>query len=306
MGRRGALGQPPAAWRERRREAIPWCTARNSPPLGTQRTRNPLLSEVLGTAGFRANGGTKTRYSTRPSSGGGRGAVTISQWAVSSLSGSPVSGPLALALATRFGGGLDGLGVLPATGSTTLPGERLLRQRGSDGGRRGRPRRRATWGLQPGWKQQVSSGAWCVWTPQSASVLPRTAGQSSRQRCRRGRSVTREHSGTVSSPAPSCQRDTARDGAPGPLAWTSHDPETVRSPSSLEARGPSQHAAHVEPPGRDHPRAGLSGLWPGWPAVTPWRGGQKPPPHRLYKHCQLDLTNTYRPVRGDTGHPAGW
>ncbi len=115
--------------------------------------------------------------------------------------------------------------------------------------------------------------------------------------------MTREHSGTVPSPAPSCQRDTARDGAPGPLAWTSHDPETVRSPSS---RGPSQHAAHVEPPGRDHPRAGLSGLWPGGPAVTPWRGGQKPPPHRLYKHCQLDLTNTYRPVRGDTGHPAGW
>ncbi len=35
-------------------------------------------------------------------------------------------------------------------------------------------------GLQPGWKQQVSSGAWCVWSPQSASVLPRTAGQSSR------------------------------------------------------------------------------------------------------------------------------
>ncbi len=91
-----------------------------------------------------------------------------------------------------------------------------------------------------------------------------------------------------------------------PLAWTSHDPETVRSPSSLEVRGPSQHTAHVEPPGRDHPRAGLSGLWPGGTAVTPWRGGQKPAPHRLYKHCQLDLTNTYRPVRGDTGHPAGW
>ncbi len=118
--------------------------------------------------------------------------------------------------------------------------------------------------------------------------------------------MTREHSGTVPSPAPSCQRDTARDGAPGPLAWTSPDPETVWSPSSLEARGPSQHAAHVERPGRDHPRAGLSGLWPGGPAVTPWRGGQKPPPHRLYKHCQLDLTNTYRPVRGDMGHPAGW
>ncbi len=130
--------------------------------------------------------------------------------------------------------------------------------------------------------------------------------QSSRPRRRRGRSATREHSGTAPSPAPSCQRDTARDGAPGPLVWTSHDPKTVRSPSSLEARGPSQHAVHVEPLGRDHPRAGLSGLWPGGPAVTPWRVGQKPPPHRLYKHCQLGLTNTYRPVRGDTDHPAGW
>ncbi len=80
------------------------------------------------------------------------------------------------------------------------------------------------------------------------------------------------HSGTVPSPAPSCQRDTARDGAPGPLAWTSQDPETVRSPSLLKARGPSQHAAHVEPPGQDHPPAGLTGLGPGGPAVTLWHG----------------------------------
>ncbi len=60
-------------------------------------------------------------------------------------------------------------------------------------------------GLQPEWKQQrVSSGAWCIWSPQSASVLPKTAGHSSRQRRRRGRSVTRELSGTVPSPAPLC------------------------------------------------------------------------------------------------------
>ncbi len=69
MGRRGALGQPPAAWRERRREAIPWCTARNSPPLGTQRLRKPLLNEVLGTAGFWANGGTKTKTGPPPGEG---------------------------------------------------------------------------------------------------------------------------------------------------------------------------------------------------------------------------------------------
>ncbi len=159
-------------------------------------------------------------------------------------------------------------------------------------------------GLQPEWKQQDSSGAWCVWLPHSAFLMPKTAGQSSRQRRRRGLSATREHSGTVPSSAPSCQRDTARDAAPGPQAWTSHDPESVRSPSLLGTRGLSQHAAHVEPPGHDHPHAGLSGLWPGGPAVMPWHVGQKPPPHNLYKHCQLGLTNTYRPVREDTAHPA--
>ncbi len=66
--------------------------------------------------------------------GGGSGAVTISRWAVASISGLPISGPLASVLTTGFGGGLDGLDVLPATGSTMLPGERLLRLRGSRGG----------------------------------------------------------------------------------------------------------------------------------------------------------------------------
>ncbi len=56
----------------------------------------------------------------------------------------------------------------------------------------------------------------------------------------------------------------------------------------------------------DNPRAGLSVLWPDGPAVTPWRAGQKPPLHRLYKHCQSGLTNIYRPVRGDTVHPTEW
>ncbi len=43
MGRRGALGQPPTAWRERRREVIPWCTVHHSPPLETQRLRKLLF-----------------------------------------------------------------------------------------------------------------------------------------------------------------------------------------------------------------------------------------------------------------------
>ncbi len=43
-GQNGSSWAPTAArWRERRREAIPWCTARNSPPLGTQRLRKLLL-----------------------------------------------------------------------------------------------------------------------------------------------------------------------------------------------------------------------------------------------------------------------
>ncbi len=85
---------------------------------------------------------TNKRFSTRPSSGRGRGALTISRRAVSSISGSPVSGPLAPALSARFGG-LDGLGVLPATGSTKLPGGMLLHGSGC-------PRRRVGWGATAG------------------------------------------------------------------------------------------------------------------------------------------------------------
>ncbi len=44
----------------------------------------------------------KQRFSTQPSSGGGRGAFTISRRAVPSLFGLPVLGPLALPLTARF------------------------------------------------------------------------------------------------------------------------------------------------------------------------------------------------------------
>ncbi len=146
----------------------------------------------MGTAGCWASGGTKTKrnkgFSTRPSSGGGSGAVTISRRAVPSISGSPVSGPLALALAAGFGGGLDGLGVLSVTGSTTLHGGRLLPRRGSGGRPQGAPT--ATSRLRGCSRSGSSSGF-----PLAHDVLDR----------RKGRSVTREHSGTVLSPAPSCQ-----------------------------------------------------------------------------------------------------
>ncbi len=50
------------------------------------------------------------RFSTRPSSGGGSGAFTISRRADISIPGSSVSGPLASTLAAWFGRGLDGRG----------------------------------------------------------------------------------------------------------------------------------------------------------------------------------------------------
>ncbi len=78
--------------------------------------------------------------------------------------------------------------------------------------------------------------------------------------------------------------------------------------AAKKVQGPSQHAVHVEPPGPgcDHHRAGVSRLWPVGSAVMRWRGGQKPPTHRLYNYCQLDLPNTNRSVRGDTSHPTEW
>ncbi len=133
MGRRGALGQPTAARWRKRGGGMQTCDAQLATLL-LLRPRdlgNRAFIDILGTAGFWASGRTKTErnkiFSTRPSSGGRSGAVTISRRAVSSISGSPVSGPLALAL------GLDGLGVPSATGSTMLPGGRLLRLRGSGG-----------------------------------------------------------------------------------------------------------------------------------------------------------------------------
>ncbi len=92
--------------------------------------------------------------------------VTISRRAVPSISGSPVSGPLALALAARFGGGLDGLGVLPVTGSMMPHGGRLLPRRGSGGGHRGAPT--ATNRLRSCSRSGSSSGF-----PQAHDVLDR-------------------------------------------------------------------------------------------------------------------------------------
>ncbi len=104
------------------------------------------------------------------------GWLAISRRAVSSFSRSPVSGPFAPAHTARFGGGLERLGDLPVAGSMTLPVGWLLWQRGSGGSCREAPMATSRLrGCSRVGKQQVTSDAWCVWSPQSASVLPRTA-----------------------------------------------------------------------------------------------------------------------------------
>ncbi len=99
--------------------------------------------EPGGTPGeLNGNSGTEGKnkgFTTRPSSGGRSGAVTISWRAVPIISGSPVLGPLALGFAVPLGGGLDGLGTPPTTGSTVPLGWRLLLRCGSGGSRRGSP-----------------------------------------------------------------------------------------------------------------------------------------------------------------------
>ncbi len=231
MGRRGALGHPqlPAGERgggKRSRDA----QLATVPLLGPSDWGNSsFFIEVLGTAGFRANGGTKTKDSP-PGPPPGEGEVrspSPNEQSPPSL-GRPSQGLLHARLPPGLAGAWTGWAscLRPAPRRCLVEGcYGCVGARVAAGGAHGDEQAD---GLQPGWTQQVSSDAWCFWTPQSASVLLRTAGQSSRQRRRRGRSMTWEHSGTVPSPAPSCQRDTARDGAPGLLAWTSHDPETVQ------------------------------------------------------------------------------
>ncbi len=122
---------------------------------------------------------------------------------------SPACGPLALVLAARFGGGLDRLSVLPATGSTALLGGRLMRLRGSGGSHRGAPT--VTSRLR-GYKRsgisrfppahdvfdRLSLPLWC------RELLGKALDSVAEE-------VTWEHSGTAPSPAPSSQLDTARE-----------------------------------------------------------------------------------------------
>ncbi len=303
MGRRGALGQPPAAWRERRREVIPWCTIHHSPPLETQRLRKPLFYWCFGyrwLLGQRRNKNKMKQNILHPALlRGGSGVVTISRWAVSSISGSPVSGPLAPALTARFGGGLDRLGVLPATGSTTLPGGRWLRRSGGGGGGGCRGVPTATSRLR-GCSRGGSSRF-----PPAHDVLDSL---SLLLCCREllGKALDRVaeeavcDTGAFRNRTFSCSFMSARHSQRWRSWTTSVDiarPRdcavtfVARSARSIAARSSCRTVRSWPPLCRSFR------LWPGGPAVTPWRGRQKPPPHRLYKHCHLDLTNT---------HPAGW
>ncbi len=180
---------------------------------------------------------------------------------VSSIIRSPVSGPLAPALTTRFGGGLDGLGILHATGSTMLPGGRLLRQRGSGGSRRGMPT--ATSRLRGCSHVGISR------FPPEHDVSDRL----SLPLC--CRELLRKALDSVAEEASlrafrnctfSCSMS-VRHSQRWHSWTTSVDIAQPRvclvTFMVLEARGPSQHTVHVEPQGHDHLRAGLSGLWAG-------------------------------------------
>ncbi len=175
---------------------------------------------------FRSRFKKKNRLSTRPSSGGGRDALTLCR--SSSLSLWVTRGLLLLCL-PPVDGGQDGRGGLP-TPSSTAP----LLEAAADAVR------------EQGWMQGAALG-----DEQAGRCNRRTGGGSScppRQEVLDRLSLllcSRELLGQVTGcvaeeaslgyrnleeptlSASLCQPDTARGGAPGPQVWTSHDPETV-------------------------------------------------------------------------------
>ncbi len=165
--------------------------------FGPRDDRNCSFIENLGTAGCWASGGTERKgnkgFTTRPSSGGRSGAVTISWRAVPIISGLPVLGHLALGFAAPLSGGLDGLGTPLTTGSNGA----AWVEAAAAAWERGQPQgvalgdEQAEVLLAAEWMQQRTAVAGCDWSPQTASVQPRTAGRSFRPRRSRGRSGTR-------------------------------------------------------------------------------------------------------------------
>ncbi len=131
----------------------------NSPPLRTQRLRKPLLSEVLGTAGFRANGGTKTRYSTRPFSGEGEVQLPSPNEQSPPSLGRPSQGLLHLRLPPGLAGAWTGWASCLRPALRRCLGKGCCGSVGAKAAAGGAHGDEQAEGLQPGWKQQVSSGA---------------------------------------------------------------------------------------------------------------------------------------------------
>ncbi len=249
MGRRGALGQPPPAWRERRKEVIPWCTVHHSPPLETQRLRKLLFIEVFGYRWLLGQRRNKKQNETKDSPPGpppGEGVVrspSPDEQFPPSL-GRPSQGPLALALAAGSGGGLDGLG-----------GRSVTRLHDAErcggcchGVGAGAPQGGAHGDEQAeGCSRSGSSSGF----PPAHDLLNRLSlllccrkllGTALDQRRRKGPVCD---TGAFRNCTFSCSSMSVRHSRDGGSldhkAWTSHDPETVRSPSCAtgERLGPS-------------------------------------------------------------------
>ncbi len=180
--------------------------------LGPRDRDNRFLSRFL----------KKNRLSTRPSSGGGRDALTLSRSSSLSLWVARPGGLLLLCL-PPVDGGQDGRGSLP-TPSSTAPLFGGCCGCGAGAGvecRGPAPRRRAGWALQPAdwWRQQLPGEAGSVRSPQSAPVQPGTAGPVT------GCVAEEASLGYRNLEEPTCRRPYGNQtqpevAAPGPQVWT--------------------------------------------------------------------------------------
>ncbi len=306
---------PCCSYCERRggRECGDWvsCTAILA-LLGPGEKGNCSFFEVLGTTGWRASGGTEQkgnkRFSTRPSSGGRSGAVTISWRAGSRDSGSPVSGtPLALAL-HGLGRGRDGLRRFPAASSTLRPLWRLLLRPSwsGGGGAGGRVRRRADGGAAAGGGVETAAdrrgricrnASVCCCAAENCWAKPSTASPN-----RPAWEIGASKNGVCQTP--SYPPRSAIGGAPGPPTWTSSDPGPAPWLSSPAGRGPSLCAVPAIQLGQHHPRATALTPWPGGLAGGPWRAGRKRPVQQHCKPWPSERTRTYRPWTEGVDYPS--
>ncbi len=137
------------------------------------------------------------RLATRPSSGRGRDALTLSQSSSLSLWVFRPKASCSSAHCQLTGARMGGAACLRLAQWHRF--WRLLRmQCGSRGGRKGPPSATSRMAAETGrwWRQQLPAKAGCVGSPQSANVQPGTAGPCYRLRRRRGQSGIQEPWGT--------------------------------------------------------------------------------------------------------------